>query len=214
MSGFQVWNADGALTIDSDYRHTTLTGNIIRPSLIDVGAYGGSTPFGDWVELGYLPASAQPKANQLTWVRITTNNGWCFPGAWLFKPGTFQMATTSRLTALESGFLDVFDASGAMIWTAKSTKDTPRIRNLIKVSSAADNAVASVALDYSPWFLMSGLPGNISDDGTTIGYSGFLVRWTGTNFQYVWVRQNQSTYATIYGSRGGVAIALAEFPGR
>lgn len=50
--------------------------------------------------------------------------------------------------------------------------------------------------------------GSTAVTGTTIRYSGFLVRWTGSNFQYVWVRQYQSTFANIYNGRGGVSIPL------
>lgn len=212
MSGFQVWNEAGALTIDSDNRHTIVTAQS-TPGLTDVGVYGGATPFGDWKELGYLTPSAMPVQNNLYWIRLNTN-AWCFPGAWMFKPGTFQIITTSRTQALTSGILDVYNSAGGLIWSAVSAQNMPRTRQIISITSAADNAVASVTPGFSPWFLMGACPGNYSFDGETTGYSGLIFRWTGTQLQYAWVRNNQKTFAETFGGRGGLRIPLAEFPGR
>lgn len=212
MSGFQLFNEQGATMVDSDYRHTVTTRSYV-PGLIDVGAYAGATPFGDWSELGYLTPAEYPQENNLYWVRINAVNGWCFPGAWMFKPGTFQVITTSRVAALTSGFLDVYNASGGLVWSAASAGSMPRTRQIVRITSAADNAVASVTPGFSPWFLMGSVPGNFSYDGETTGYSGFVVRWTGSQFQYAWVRRNQSTFSTVYNGRGGVNIPLAQFTG-
>lgn len=213
MSGFQVWNDAGVLTIDSDNRHTIFS-SIAAPSLWDVGAAGASTPFGNLSELGWLPEPNYPKENFLYWFRLNTG-AWCFPGAWMFKQGTFQIIATSRTQALTSGILDVYNASGSLIWSAVSAQQMPRTQQILRVTSAPDNTVASTTPGFSPWVLMGACPGNYSLDEVAQGYSGMVFRWTGSQLQYAWIRQNQpSTFAATFGGRGGLNIPLAIFPGR
>ena len=213
MSGFQVWNDAGVVTINSDDRHPLVTAQV-SPAMVDIGSIGGVTPFGNLSALGYLPISAYPKAGNMYWFRLNTG-AWCFPGAWMFQNGTVQMITASRTAALTSGILDVYNAAGGLIWSAVSAQQMPRTRQIIRVTAAADNAVASVTPGFSPWILMGACPGNASYDGETTGYAGMVFRWTGSVLQYAWIRQNQpGTFAATFGGRGGLNIPLALFPGR
>lgn len=213
MSGFQVWNQAGALTVDSDNRHTVVNGQF-TPTYIDVGAYGGATPFGDWKQLGYLHPNYYPKANQLTWFRLAAG-AWCFPGAWLFQPGTVQMITTSRVLPLQSGYLDVFDANGNLIWSAMGASDMPRVMDILNITSAPNNVVSGINLSYSPWICLGPCPGNFSYDGETRGFCGLLFKWTGGTLQWCWVQEHQMTFDQVYGGKGGrVTIPLAIFNGR
>lgn len=213
MSGFMVWNESGVVTINSDQRHTVVTGQK-SPGIIDVGGIAGATPFGDLKDLGNLTPADYPVENNIYWFRLNTN-AWCFPGAWMFKPGTVQIITSSRTAAMTSGLLDVYNASGGLIWSAVSAQQMPRTRQIVRVTAAADNAVASVTPGFSPWILLGACPGNASYDGETTGYAGMVFRWTGTQLQYAWIRKNQpGTFAATFGGRGGLNIPLAEFPGR
>lgn len=212
MSGLQIRNSAGAITIDSDYRHTIVTSQY-SPPLIDVGAIAGATPFGNISQLGALSPAYYPMSGQLYWVRLNAG-AWCIPGAWYFQPGTFQFVTTSRTTPLQSGVLDVMDGGGNLVWNAISAQNMPRVLNMVKIDSAPDNTVFSVNTTYSPWFLMGACPGNVDYDGLTTSFSGLAIRWTGTQFQYSWIRQNQNTFASTFGGRGGIRIPLAIFTGR
>ena len=212
MSGFQVWNAAGALTIDSNFRHTTVTRQW-TPGIIDVGAYNASLPFGNLSALGYLNPVEYPTPNQLYWVRLNAG-AWCIPGAWMFQPGTFQFISTSRVTALQTGILDVYDATGALIWDAKSAQDMPRTQTVLNITSAPDNVIQSVRPGFSPWFLMGACPGNVDDDGETLAYSGLTVQWTGIEFRWAWIRRLQKTFDQVFSGKGGVRIPLATFTGR
>lgn len=212
MSGFQVWNEAGALTIDSDYRHTVFTRQW-APGIGPTGDYNIATPFGNTSELGFLNTDEWVKPDLLYWVRLNTN-AWCFPGAWMFKPGTVQFLTTSRVQALQSGIMDVYNPSGGLIWSAASAGNMPRVRTLVSVPAAVDTAVQAVTPGFSPWFLLGACPGNLSDDGVVIGYAGLVVQWNGTQFRYQWIRQNQKTFAQTFSGRGGLKIPLAQFVGR
>lgn len=66
---------------------------------------------------------------------------------------------------------------------------------------------------WDPWFCWSQCPGNLSDDGETIGYSGIVIRRnSSTSFSLQYVSKNQKTYRQAMGNNG-FQIALATFTG-
>jgi hypothetical protein len=58
---------------------------------------------------------------------------------------------------------------------------------------------------------MNAVPGNISDDGTVTGYSGVIIRWTGSELQARYVSKYQNTFANSFGKRVGLRIPYAQF---
>lgn len=213
MSGFAVWNQAGYQTINSDQRHTVLV-NAYNPTLIDIGAVAANTPFGNLNALGSLNPNYYPQPNNLYWFRLNAGS-WCFPGAWYFQPGTVQFCVTSRVQALQSGYLDVYDAAGGLIWSANSAANMPRVRNLFDIPAGVDSAPQGIAPGFSPWILMGACPGNVSVDDASVGFSGLVFRWDGGTLQCQWARKNQSaTFANTFGDKGGLRIPLAYFNGR
>lgn len=213
MSGFAVWNQAGFQTINSDQRHTVLV-NAYTPPLIDVGAVDGNTPFGRFVQLGWLHPNYYPTPNNLYWFRLNAG-AWCFPGAWMFQPNTVQFCVTSRVQALNSGYLDVMDGGGNLIWSANSAANMPRILSLLDINGGVDSAVQGMQPGFSPWILMGACPGNFSVEEVSNGYSGLIFRWDGATLQTYWVRLNQNgTFANTFGDKGGLRIPLAYFNGR
>lgn len=212
MSGFEVTNEDGAVTINSDQRHTVVIADG-QPSLAATGDMNRSTPFGNLSELApFLPAS-YPRSNNLYWFKMNSG-AWSFPGAWYFKPGTVRIVTTSRVQAISSGFLDVYDENGSIIWSANSAGNMPRIQSILNIQEMNTDQVYSVNLSFNPYILLGACPGEASDDGTVAGQSGVLFRWTGTQLQYTWTNRLGRTFAQVFGGRGGLKIPLATFNGR
>lgn len=217
MSGFEVYNSAGALTIDSTNK-SILTGSVKgMGTLTDQGYYTGFTcAFGNGGALGSLNANIITNRNTSQyWFQIQTNGGWCFPGASMFQPGIGRFMTSTHTATPVSGYLDVYNASGSLIWSAASAGTMPRIRDFFTVPAATDLSTAiTVTTSFAdPWFCWSQCPGNLSDDGVTIGYSGLVIRRnSSTSFSLQYVSKNQKTYRQAMGSNG-LSIALASFTG-
>ncbi|WP_318389579.1 hypothetical protein [Enterobacter sp.] len=214
MSGFEVYNSAGALTIDSDNRAVVMSSVKAMGSLSDTGYYQIASAFGNGSTLGYLATGFFPVTG-LRWFQLQTNGKYCFPGASLYEAGSGRFMLTSNTTALTSGYLDVFNASGQLVWTAASAGTMPRIRDFFTVPSSHDLGTAlTLTTDFAdPWICISQCPGNVSDDGEVVGYSGILIRRnSGTSFTLQYVNKNQKPYRTAMGN-SGLQIALASFTG-
>ncbi|HHR0152988.1 TPA: hypothetical protein ACSXT8_004884 [Escherichia coli] len=217
MSGFEVYNSAGALTIDSTNK-SILTGAVkAMGTLTDQGYYTGFTcAFGNGGALGFLPLATIVNRNTTQyWFQIQKDGGWCFPGAELFQPGIGRFMTSTHTATPTSGYLDVFNASGTLIWSAASAATMPRIQGFFTVPAATDlsTAITVTSPVANPWFCWSQCPGNLSDDGETIGYSGIVIRRnSSTSFSLQYVSKNQKTYRQAMGNNG-FQIALATFTG-
>ncbi|EIZ9610965.1 hypothetical protein MRB73_003949, partial [Cronobacter sakazakii] len=119
MSGFEVRNSAGALTVNSDYKSPLLASSAAA-STDTVGDFDLNIPgFGNLNQLGYVLDDNLYSPGQLAWFRLNVN-GWGVPGARYFLPGSVFIAKTKIDLAVESGYLDVFNAQGTLIWSAKS----------------------------------------------------------------------------------------------
>lgn len=214
MSGFEVFNNAGSTVINSDQVHT-LFDAVDTPGIVEVGAYNQPSPFGNLSELGFTAHNWSRKQDFLYWIQLTTNNAWCFPGANMFKPGTFRVIRTTRNKAVQSGFLDVFDSSGKLIWSAKSAATMPRIMKYVDIpqNHNLNSSVFSLTPGFNPFFLWNQCPGNLSDDGEVVGYSGVFIRWTGSQIQFGYTSKYQRTYQQVFNGRGNFRLPLAKFQG-
>lgn len=217
MSGFEVYNSAGVLTIDSNNK-SIMTGSVkSMGSLIDYGYYTGITcAFGDGGSLGFLNNSIITNRNTTQyWFQLQTDGAWCFPGAELFQPNTGRFMTSNHTTTPTSGYLDVFNTQGQLIWSAASAGSMPRIRGFLTVPKSHDlaNVITLTSPVANPWFCWSQCPGNVSDDGVTLGYSGLVIRRnSSTSFSIQYIRQLQRRYTDAMGSNG-FSLALATFTG-
>jgi len=210
--GFELFNDAGAVMVDSDNR-TTLFSDIRNiTGLTDIGYYQVKNPFGGDYPFGFLPSNSWPQPGYLYWYQLNPG-AFAMPGAWCFQNNSGRIIRTSRNVAIQSGYLDVLNASGQLVWSAKSAELAPRIRGFIDLptNSPVDSSTVSFNVNFNPWILMNALPGNISDDGAVVGYSGLITKWTGTQIQCRYVSKKQPTYAQSFGVRGGLRVPYAQF---
>ncbi|MGQ0422444.1 hypothetical protein ACT4US_31230, partial [Bacillus sp. HC-Mk] len=68
----------------------------------------------------------------------------------------------------------MLDSSGNIIWSAVSASKMPRVVGFFDVPANYDlqNNTFSITPGFNPWILVNNCPGNLSDDGETVGYSG------------------------------------------
>lgn len=212
MSGFQAFNAAGKLQVDGTYKPAMISQYVNIGGLWDQGYYQINNPFGDAYSFGSLPQNFYPNPST-RWVRLNAG-AFCFPGAEAFQPNSGQMMISTASVGVSSGYLDVFDPSGNLIWSAVSASAVPRIIDFIDVPAGYDlqNNTWVKNLSFQPWFLMNAFPGNISDDGSVIGYSGVVIRWDGSQIQVRYISQYQNSYMTALGGIG-LKIPLAYFTG-
>ncbi|HDP9852896.1 hypothetical protein [Escherichia coli] len=214
MSGFQCYNDAGKLTIDSDNRATVSSQVKAMGTLSDTGYYLINSSFGNGSTLGFLGANFFT-ANGLRWFQLQSNGRYCFPGAQLYEAGTGRFMLSNNTAALTSGYLDVRNSAGTLIWSAASAGTMPRVRGFFTIPAGHDLGTAlTVTSPFAdPWICISQCVGNVSDDGTVTGYSGILIkRNSSTSFTLQYVNRYQMSYTQAMGS-AQVQIALASFTG-
>lgn len=214
MSGFQVYNSAGALTIDSNNKSVVISQLKAMGGLLDTGFYRVSSAFGDGSTLGFLANNFFPDQG-LRWFQLQNDGRYCMAGASLYEAGSGRFMLSSNTNGLASGYLDVFDAGANLIWSAASAGSMPRVQGFFTVPAGYDLS-SPLTLNTSfanPWICVSQCPANISDDGVTSGYSGFMIRRnSSTSFTLQYVNSKQKPYATAMGN-DGLNIALASFTG-
>lgn len=210
--GFEVYNDAGALQIDSDNRTTLFSDVRNITGVTDTGYYHIPNPFGGDYPFGFLKPSDMPAPGFLHWFQLNPG-AFCMPGALSFQNNSGRLIRTSRNIGIESGFLDVRDSQGNLVWSAKSADLAPRIKGFIDLPANAnvDNQVISFTPGFNPWILLNSVPGNISDDGEVTGYSGLVIKWTGSQIQVKYVNKYQNNFANSFGKRGGLKIPYAIF---
>lgn len=214
MSGFQVFNAAGALVIDSDYKGTYFRDTIAYGAITDVGYYNISCSLGNSTDMGYVAATPAVDGS-LKWYKPNEGAKIFFAGQkdW----GTTNAGTVARTrsdTTVESGYLNVYNAAGALIWSALMAAKIPRIVGFFDIPANfdLDGAVYSQYIGTNTYILASALAyGNIFDDGETTGYSGIYFRFSGGTLQCQWVSKNQNTWASSF-KPYGLRIPYAIIP--
>lgn len=213
MSGFEVFNESGSVMINSDQKHTIMHSSY-TPAMLNTGDYDLATPFGNISELAYLQGGSMRQDGYLHWVQFTGGN-WGFPSSNMFQPGSIRVIRTTRNMAFPSGVLDVFDGNGELIWSAVGAATMPRVTGFLEVDGGwpLEGNVASVSPGYNPFFLWDACAGEMSTDGVVSGYSGNLMRWTGSELQTTWIKRNQRGFNDIFSGRGSLKIPIAKFLG-
>ncbi|WP_071825828.1 hypothetical protein [Phytobacter massiliensis] len=214
MSGFQLYNSAGALTIDSTNKSIVASQLKSMGNLSDTGFYQINSAFGNGSTLGFLGDTFFP-GDGLRWFQLQVDGKYCFPGSSMYEAGSGQFMLSSNSIGISSGYLDVFDAEGTLIWSAVGASSMPRIMDFFTVPASHDLSTALTlnTTFTNPWICISQCPGNLSDDGSTTGYSGVLIRRNNaTSFTLQYVNRNQKSYTQAMGSNG-FRIALARFTG-
>jgi len=212
MSGFQAWNSAGVLSIDGTTKPAMISAYSGFGAMTDQGYYQITNPFVDAYAFGYLPQNFYPNPSA-RWVRLNAGQA-CFPGADQFMPSSGSMMVSTQNQGVSSGYLDVFNGAGTLIWSAASAASVPRILDFIDIPAGYDlqNNTYSKTLSFQPWFLQNACPGNISDDGTVVGLSGVVIYWTGSAIQVRYIVKNQRAYSATLQNQG-LRIPLAYFTG-
>ncbi|EOI2260570.1 TPA: hypothetical protein ACVFFV_004521 [Enterobacter cloacae] len=212
MSGFEVYNSAGKLLVDSQNRSTLFYDQRSLGAVTEKGFYRVDSPFGDGSTLGFTQQQFWNDGN-LRWLQLDANK-YGLPGADLLEEYAGRMIRTTRNIGMQSGYLDVFDAGGNLIWSAASASKMPRVVGFFDVPASYDlqNNTFTINLSFNPWILINNCPGNLSDDGGATGYSGIALRWTGSQLQGRYISKNQRNWSQILQGRG-LRIPIAQFVG-
>lgn len=206
MSGYQVFNSAGALVIDSDYKGTYYRDTVNYTGITDIGYYNISCQLGNSTDMGHANASV-PIDDHLRWFKPNNNAKMFFTGPDWMNANAGSMARSRSDMPVESGYRDVFNSAGQLVWSAVMAAKIPRILGFFDVPANfdLDNSVYSQAIGNNTWILVSSVPGgNISDDGSATGFSGPFFRFQNGTLQCQWVNQLQQSWASTlkpYGMR-------------
>ncbi len=212
MSGFEVYNSAGKLLVDSQNRSTLFYDQRSLGAVTEKGFYRVDSPFGDGSTLGFTQQQFWNDGN-LRWLQLDANK-YGLPGADLLEDNAGRMIRTTRNIGMQSGYLDVFDAGGNLIWSAASASKMPRVVGFFDVPASYDlqNNTFTINLGFNPWILVNNCPGNLSDDGGATGYSGIALKWTGSQLQGRYITKNQRNWSQTLQGRG-LRIPIAQFVG-
>lgn len=212
MSGFEVYNSAGKLLVDSQNRSTLFYDQRSLGAVTEKGFYRVDSPFGDGSTLGFTQQQFWNDGN-LRWLQLDANK-YGLPGADLLEDNAGRMIRTTRNIGMQSGYLDVIDAGGNLIWSAASASKMPRVVGFFDVPASYDlqNNTFTINLGFNPWILINNCPGNLSDDGGATGYSGIALRWTGSQLQGRYISKNQRNWSQTLQGRG-LRIPIAQFVG-
>ncbi|MDV2904903.1 hypothetical protein R0H17_25105 [Phytobacter diazotrophicus] len=214
MSGLQIYNSAGVLTIDGSSKSVVASQYKAMGAVSDVGYYQLINSLGGQYTTGYLAQSFFPSSG-LRWFRPLVDGSLNFPGALMYQPGSGDFMITSNTNGIASGYCDVFNESGALIWSAVAASSMPRIIGFLTVP-AGYNLSSPITLSSpiaNPFICVSQCPGNLSDDGSVTGYSGIMIRRdNASTFTLQYINKNQNNFSTAMGNNG-FNIALAYFVG-
>ena len=212
MSGFEVYNSVGKLLVDSQNRSTLFYDQRSLGAVTEKGFYSVDSPFGDGSTLGFTQQQFWNDGN-LRWLQLDANK-YGLPGADLLEDNAGRMIRTTRNIGMQSGYLDVFDAGGNLIWSAASASKMPKVVGFFDVPASYDlqNNTFTINLGFNPWILINNCPGNLSDDGGATGYSGIALKWTGSQLQGRYISKNQRNWSQTLQGRG-LRIPIAQFVG-
>lgn len=211
MSGFQTYNTAGALIVSSDFTGTYLRDSKAYGAITDAGYYSISTPIGNGNDMGYIN-NPYPADTNLLWFKFNSGAKIMFNSGQPY--GTVNAGTMARTgidVATTSGYLDVFNASGALVWSAVTAAKIPRVQGFFDIPAGydLDNSPYSQNIGVGTYLLSSAAPSNLGGDGGTSGYSGLMFAFSGGVLSAFWPRRNQNTWAgtmKAYGLRIPYAI--------
>lgn len=206
MSGYQVFNSAGALVIDSNYKGTYFLDTIDYTAISDIGFYNINCQLGNSSDMGFVNASV-PLDDSLRWFKPNNNAKMFFSGPDWMTASAGSMARTRSDQPVISGYRDVYNSAGVLVWSAAMAARIPRILGFFDIppNFDLDNSVYSQYIGTNVWLCVSSIPGgNISDDGTVSGYSGPFFKFIDGTLQCQWVNRLQQTWASTlkpYGLR-------------
>lgn len=215
MPGFEVYNNAGSLVINSDQRHTVVE-SVQNPGYTPGQDFDLATPFGNLNQLQSFDNFNPYLQGKICWVRFRSVGAWGIPGAKYFVPNSVDVLFTTYNYQPVSGYLDVFDGGGNLIWSAISAANMPRILGFIDISPGFDlvNNTYNFNIGLNPWIPINSCPGGITASEYANGYSSLLVQATGSGFNLRWIQKNQQSFQNIFNGRGNLRIPVAYFLGR
>lgn len=213
MSGFEAYNSAGKIMVDSNNRSTSIYDLRDMGPVTDKGTIIVTSAFGNGTTLGYINSQLWNDGGSLRWMQMNAGR-YGMPGADFFEDYSGRIMRTRRDSAIESGYLDVFNAAGSLVWSAVTAAKVPRVIDFLDIPSGFDlvNNTYVKSLSFSPWILINACPGNVTYDGETTGYSGIMIKWDGSNLLARYVSKLQKTWAQTF-QNSGLRIPLAVFTG-
>lgn len=199
MSGIQIFNAAGALVIDSDFRGTYFSDSTNLTTITDTGYYNISCNLGNTKDMGFT-ANVIKFDKNLVWFKPNEGARMLACSPMLTTVNAGAIARTNSDVAIESGYRNVYDSTGRLIWSAVAAAKIPRILGFFDIPANydLDNNVYSQNIGTNTWFLLNACAaGDLSDSGESngTGYCGMFMRFSGGVLSCQWASKNQKSWA-------------------
>lgn len=218
MSGFQTRNVNNAVVLDSElspiyYYDRRDYGSAV----IDWGSYEGNTPLGNINQL-VTPQGVimQDSPGLLRWIRLNEGKRALPTASQYDRDAGTVVRTTADRSGVRSGYLDIFNAQGQLIWSAVQAQSVPRILGSVVVPAGFDlwGSFYSHYVGFSPFILESNCFGTTSVDGETLRVEGIMLRYDSGYIRVAAVDRGASSgnFRKMV-NRRGISIPYAVFSG-
>ena len=192
MSGFEVNNMYGGTILSDTFKHyglilqqpiTTITDAAVGKGTSSSGIVMAA-PFTQATSIGYpdirntLPTGTMSLFNPV--------DGGEFCGKYWYAPNAGTIYHLGQEYPKQSGYLDVFDGSGNLIWSALSAKNVPRITGIFQVTAQQLLDGISLNVGSNPYILMNTLPSLFAPGPQGTGVRGGVFGRYSNNTLQLW----------------------------
>lgn len=187
MSNFVVSNDKGYVVVDDTTKNIGAVGSNIITTLPDsTGAYAITVSFTGGAPSWFAKTMfdcrtiAIPKLDEgpMPMSIIMPNDGACGAGKGTFSRDCGTLYQLRQDYSVQSGYLDVFDESGTLIWSAASTEKVPRVVKVINIKYddlvANDGEGTEIDIGIGSGFLVDNILGSLD---VNPGPTGTTARW-------------------------------------
>lgn len=157
MEGFSVFNDRGELIIDSTIKNIGTVST--QPIGEIIGWYNSSvTNAPSWVDKDIGVTSLPDMGGQVPLTLLRPNDGACGCGETYYSKNAGDLIHLRNDYSIDTGYLDVFDADGNLIWSANSAAKVPRVTKVINVTAQQIKDGTSQFYIGNGCLMMNGLP--------------------------------------------------------
>lgn len=216
MSNFEIYNNNAELIISDTFIHS---GQIKRePTKATVRWYnidstGLNAPsFID--KLLYAPVFDK-LAGEIPMGLLKFNEGGCICGNEYYSVDCGTISWCNREYSIESGYLDVYNEFGDIVWSAKSASKVPRITQVINLTASQIRDGARIYIG-NQWLMLNNLPsvmlpapaGRLTAGGLYMKWSN---GWLDVQFKLASNTSTTTEYLTQLWGQYGLNIYLCTF---
>lgn len=189
MSNFVVYNENGGIIVDDTFKHIGNVAQNVITTLPTLGGFPITLSF-DSVAPSWFPVTTMDtQVLDLTPIEGAVPMSVLMPNSEAYGAGRGTFSTNAGTLyclrndyTLSSGYLDVFDASGNLIWSASSASKVPRVTQVVHFTYQELINGKEVFIGNNSGFMVDNILGSLDINPSPSGTSS---RWFAMFWRYL-----------------------------